>query len=91
MFGFHRNGLSYLSEPCYKETILQNNYWNHKMVIILTGACIYEYLLPCPMLRGLLFDSIQNFEKITVNEKLKFFTKVIHRKSKGWAQKYSRS
>ena len=34
-----------------------------------TSARIYKNLLPCLMLRGILFNSIQNFEKITANEK----------------------
>ena len=34
-----------------------------------TDARIYENLLTCLMLRGLLFNFIQNFREITANEK----------------------
>ena len=37
-----------------------------------TGARIYENLLPCLMLRGILIPS-KNFEKITANEKNETF------------------
>ena len=48
----------------------------------ITGARIYENLLPFLVLRGPVFNSIKKkFEKITANEKMKILTKVIHRKS----------
>ena len=51
-------------------------------MLLNTGARIYEYYLPCLMLRDLLFNSIQKFEKITANEnKMKTLTKLIYRKS----------
>ena len=53
-----------------------------KLLLLATGARIYEYLLPCPMLRGFLFNSIQKFrENNSPSKKNEILTKVIHRKS----------
>ena len=62
---------------CWKSHALAHIVFKQHQTVLDTGARIYENLLPCLMLRGLLFNSVQNFEKIIANKKMENLAKVI--------------